>query len=102
MASEQSRSASRPATSCAKRLHTLTHIVDRLGLGVRAQALAVGCGAQLAQRVLRGLRLPGDGRRCLGGYGQNRARAQGRNRGAIGEGIEGLAEFHAMPVLELP
>jgi SAM-dependent methyltransferase len=83
-------------------LRTFTHIVDRLGLGVRAQVLDVGCGPGWLSEFLA---------RC--GYwvtgvdvSEDMVRIARERIAAIeepiGEGIEALAEFHAMPVLEMP
>jgi SAM-dependent methyltransferase len=83
-------------------LRTFTHIVDHLGLGVRAQVLDVGCGPGWLSEFLA---------RC--GYwvtgvdvSKDMVRIARERIAAIeepiGEGIEALAEFHAMPVLELP
>jgi SAM-dependent methyltransferase len=83
-------------------LRTFTHIVDHLGLGVRAQVLDVGCGPGWLSEFLA---------RC--GYwvtgvdvSEDMVRIARERIAAIeepiGEGIEALAEFHAMPVLELP
>jgi SAM-dependent methyltransferase len=83
-------------------LRTFTHIVDRLGLGVRAQVLDVGCGPGWLSEFLA---------RC--GYwvtgvdvSEDMVRIARERIEAIdapiGEGIEALAEFHAMAVLELP
>jgi SAM-dependent methyltransferase len=83
-------------------LRTFTHIVDRLGLGVRAQVLDLGCGPGWLSEFLA---------RC--GYwvtgvdvSEDMVRIARERIAAIeepiGEGIEALAEFHAMPVLELP
>jgi SAM-dependent methyltransferase len=82
-------------------LRTFTHIVDQLGLGVRAQVLDVGCGPGWLSEFLA---------RC--GYwvtgvdvSEDMVRIARERIAAIeepiGEGIEALAEFHAMPVLEL-
>jgi SAM-dependent methyltransferase len=83
-------------------LRTFTHIVDRLGLGIRAQVLDVGCGPGWLSEFLA---------RC--GYwvtgvdvSEDMVRIARKRIAAIeepiGEGIEALAEFHAMPVLEMP
>jgi SAM-dependent methyltransferase len=83
-------------------MRTFTHIVDRLGLGVRAQVLDVGCGPGWLSDFLA---------RC--GYwvtgvdvSEDMVRIARERIAAIeepiGPGIEALAEFHAMPVLELP
>jgi SAM-dependent methyltransferase len=83
-------------------LRTFTHIVDRLGLGVRAQVLDVGCGPGWLSDFLA---------RC--GYwvtgvdvSEDMVRIARERIAAIdepiGEGIQALAEFHAMPVREMP
>jgi SAM-dependent methyltransferase len=83
-------------------LRTFTHIIDRLDLGVRAQVLDVGCGPGWLSEFLA---------RC--GYwvtgidvSEDMVRIARERIAAIdepiGEGIDALAEFHAMPVLELP
>lgn len=83
-------------------LRTFVHIVDRLGLGVRAQVLDVGCGPGWLSEFLA---------RC--GYSvtgvdvsEDMVRIARERIAAIdepiGDGIEALAEFHAMPVLDLP
>jgi SAM-dependent methyltransferase len=82
-------------------LRTFTHIVDHLGLGVRAQVLDVGCGPGWLSEFLA---------RC--GYwvtgvdvSEDMVRIARERIAAlepIGEDIEALAEFHAMPVLEMP
>ena len=83
-------------------LRTFAHIVDRLGLGLRAQVLDVGCGPGWLSEFLA---------RC--GYwvtgvdvSEDMVRIARERVAAIeepiGDGIEALAEFHAMPVRELP
>jgi SAM-dependent methyltransferase len=83
-------------------LRTFTHIVDHLGLGVRAQVLDVGCGPGWLSEFLA---------RC--GYwvtgvdvSEDMVRIARERIAAIeepiGPGIKALAEFHAMPVLDLP
>jgi SAM-dependent methyltransferase len=83
-------------------LRTFTHIVDHLGLGVRAQVLDVGCGpGWLSEFLARcgywvtGVDVSEDMVRIA------RDRIDGIDE-PIGEGIKALAEFHAMAVLELP
>jgi len=83
-------------------LRTFAHIVERLGLGLRAQVLDVGCGPGWLSEFLA---------RC--GYWVTgvdisedmveiaRERVAGIDR-PIGENIEPVAEFHAMPVREMP
>jgi SAM-dependent methyltransferase len=83
-------------------LRTFAHIVEQLGLGLRAQMLDVGCGPGWLSEFLA---------RC--GYWVTgidisedmvqiaRERIDAIDR-PIGEGIGAVAEFHAMPVRELP
>ena len=83
-------------------LRTFSHIVGRLGLGLRAQVLDVGCGPGWLSEFLA---------RC--GYSvtgvdvsEDMVRIARERIAAIeepvGAGIDALAEFHAMPVLKLP
>jgi SAM-dependent methyltransferase len=83
-------------------LRTFTHIVDRLGLGVRSQVLDVGCGPGWLSEFLA---------RC--GYwvtgvdvSEDMVRIARERIAAIeepiGEGIEALAEFHVMGARDLP
>ena len=83
-------------------LRTFAHIVEQLGLGLRAQVLDVGCGPGWLSEFLA---------RC--GYWVTgidisedmveiaRERVDDIDR-PIGENIAPVAEFHAMPVQELP
>jgi SAM-dependent methyltransferase len=91
-----------PNFELATCLRTFAHIVEHLGLGLRAQVLDVGCGPGWLSEYLA---------RC--GYwvtGVDISEdmvdiARGRVAaipGLIGEGVEPQAEFHAMPVRELP
>jgi SAM-dependent methyltransferase len=82
-------------------LRVFVHIVERLGLGYRAAVLDVGCGPGWLSELLA---------RC--GYSVTGvdisedmvriARERIAALGEIGPDIEPIAEFHAMPVLELP
>jgi SAM-dependent methyltransferase len=82
-------------------LRTFAHVVQLLQLGLRAEVLDVGCGPGWLSELLA---------RC--GYSVTGidispdmveiARERIAALGDIGEGIEAQAEFHAMPVRELP
>ena len=82
-------------------LRTFAHLVQLLQLGLRAEVLDVGCGPGWLSELLA---------RC--GYSVTGidispdmveiARERIAALGEIGEGIEAQAEFHALPVRELP
>ena len=83
-------------------LRTFAHIVEQLGLGLRAQVLDVGCGpGWLSEFLARcGYWVTGiDISEDMVEIARERVAAIDR---PIGEGIEPVAEFHAMPVRELP
>jgi SAM-dependent methyltransferase len=91
-----------PGRELVECLRVFSHIVSRLDLGVRAQVLDVGCGPGWLSEFLA---------RC--GYAVTGVDVSedmveiARKRIAaidapIGQGVEPLAEFHAMPVLDLP
>ena len=83
-------------------LRTFAHIVEQLGLGLRAQVLDVGCGpGWLSEFLARcGYWVTGiDISEDMVAIARERVAAIER---PIGEGIEPVAEFHAMPVRELP
>jgi len=91
-----------PSFELALCFRTFAHLVERLGLGVRAQILDVGCGPGWLSEYLA---------RC--GYwvtgvdvSEDMVRIA-RERVAkvespVGMDLEPLAEFHAMPALEIP
>jgi SAM-dependent methyltransferase len=83
-------------------LRTFAHVVEQLGLSLRAQVLDLGCGPGWLSEFLA---------RC--GYwvtgvdvSEDMVRIARERVAAvtqpIGEGIEALAEFHAMSVSEMP
>jgi SAM-dependent methyltransferase len=82
-------------------LRTFAHVVQLLQLGLRAEVLDVGCGPGWLSELLA---------RC--GYSVTGidispdmveiARDRIAALGEVGKGIEARAEFHAMPVRELP
>jgi SAM-dependent methyltransferase len=91
-----------PNEELARCLHTFAHVVDLLQLGVRAQVLDVGCGPGWLSEFLA---------RC--GYWVTGVDISpdmveiARQRiaaipGEVGQGLEPLAEFHALPVREMP
>jgi SAM-dependent methyltransferase len=91
-----------PSFELAACLHTFAHIVDRLELGVRAQVLDLGCGpGWLSEYLARcGYWVTGvDISEEMIAIARERYEAIG---GEVGEGLEPKAEFHALPVRELP
>ena len=91
-----------PSFELATCLRTFAHIVDQLTLGLRAQVLDVGCGPGWMSEYLA---------RC--GYWVTgidisedmveiaRLRVA-QISGQVGDGIDPHAEFHAMPVRDMP
>jgi SAM-dependent methyltransferase len=91
-----------PTRELVECLRVFSHIVARLGLGVRAQVLDVGCGpGWLSEFLARcGYSVTGiDVSEDMVAIARERIEAI---EGPVGEGVEPLAEFHAMPVLEMP
>jgi SAM-dependent methyltransferase len=91
-----------PSRELVHCLRVFAHIVERLGLGLRAQVLDVGCGpGWLSEYLARcgywvtGIDVSEDMVRIA------RERV-GKIENPIGEGVEALAEFHVMDVSELP
>jgi SAM-dependent methyltransferase len=90
-----------PGAELARCLRTFAHLVELLQLGLRAQVLDVGCGPGWLSEFLA---------RC--GYSVTGvdispdmveiARGRVAALGEIGEGLEAQAEFHALPVREMP
>jgi SAM-dependent methyltransferase len=82
-------------------LRTFSHVVDALGLGLRAKILDVGCGpGWLSEFLARsGYDVTGiDVSEDMVEIARERIAALG----PVGEDLEARGEFHAMPVLELP
>jgi len=91
-----------PSYELAECLRTFAHVVEQLGLGVRAQVLDVGCGPGWLSELLA---------RC--GYWVTgvdisddmveiaRLRVE-RIPEQVAEGLDPVAEFHAMPVRDMP
>jgi SAM-dependent methyltransferase len=91
-----------PSYELLECLRTFSHAVDQLGLDLRAQVLDVGCGpGWLSEFLARcGYWVTGvDVSRDMVEIARERL---GKIREPVGEGIGALAEFHALPVLELP
>jgi SAM-dependent methyltransferase len=91
-----------PGHELRESLHTFAHLVDQLGLGVRAQVLDVGCGpGWLSEFLARcGYWVTGvDVSEAMVGIARERIAAIDE---PVGIDIEALAEFHAMPVREMP
>ena len=89
-----------PSYELRECLLTFTHIVDRLGLGVRprsSMSAAVPAGRASSSRVAAAGSPASTSPRTV----RIAARIDAIEE-PIGEGIEALAEFHAIPVLELP
>jgi SAM-dependent methyltransferase len=92
-----------PKDELARCLHTFAHVVDRLNLGLRSRVLDVGCGpgwlSELLARcgyLVTGIDISPDMVRIA----EERIATIPR---PVGEGIdEPTAEFHAVPVRELP
>ena len=90
-----------PNAELMRCLRTFAHVVELLQLGFRAEVLDVGCGPGWLSELLA---------RC--GYSVTGidispdmieiARERVAALGEIGEGMEARAEFHALPVRELP
>ena len=91
-----------PSYELGQCLRTFSHVVERLGLGVRAQVLDVGCGPGWLSELLA---------RC--GYwvtgvdiSEDMVRVARERLEAIdqpvAEGMSAMAEFHAMPVQDMP
>jgi SAM-dependent methyltransferase len=91
-----------PGRELLECLRTFSHIVDRLNLGLRAQVLDVGCGPGWLSELLArcGYSVTGvDVSEDMVKIARDRI---GSIEKPIGDGIEALAEFHAMPVLQMP
>jgi SAM-dependent methyltransferase len=91
-----------PSFELATCLRTFAHIVDHLKLGLRAQVLDVGCGPGWMSEYLArcGYWVTGiDISEDMVEIARSRVAAI---PGQVGEGIEPIAEFHAMPVREMP
>jgi SAM-dependent methyltransferase len=91
-----------PNEELAPAFHTFAHIVEQLQLGLRAQVLDVGCGpGWLSEFLVRcGYWVTGiDVSEDMVEIARERIAALDT---PISESVEPLAEFHAMPVRDLP
>jgi SAM-dependent methyltransferase len=91
-----------PGHELGECLRTFAHIVDRLALGLRSQVLDVGCGpGWLSEFLARcGYWVTGvDVSEDMVKVARDRVAAIQK---PVGDGIEALAEFHAMPVRDMP
>jgi SAM-dependent methyltransferase len=91
-----------PNEELAQCLRTFAHVIELLQLGLRAQVLDVGCGPGWMSEFLArcgywvtGVDISPD----MTEIARERVEAIA---GPVGEGLEPLAEFHAMPVREMP
>jgi SAM-dependent methyltransferase len=91
-----------PNHELAQCLRTFAHVIELLQLGLRSQVLDVGCGPGWMSEFLArcgywvtGVDISADMTEIA------RARVDAID-GPVGEGIEPLAEFYAMPVREMP
>jgi SAM-dependent methyltransferase len=83
-------------------LRTFSHAVDRLGLDLRAQVLDVGCGPGWLSEFLARCGYWVTGVDVSEDMVEIARERLAKIREPVGEGIEALAEFHALPILELP
>jgi SAM-dependent methyltransferase len=91
-----------PNFELATCLRTFAHVVEQLGLGLRAQVLDVGCGPGWMSEYLArcGYWVTGiDISEDMVEIARSRVAAIS---GQVSEGVEPVAEFHAMPVREMP
>jgi SAM-dependent methyltransferase len=91
-----------PNQELAQCLRTFAHVIELLQLGLRAQVLDLGCGPGWMSEFLArcgywvtGVDISPD----MTAIARERVEAIA---GPVGEGLEPLAEFHAMPVREMP
>jgi SAM-dependent methyltransferase len=91
-----------PGRELPECLRIFAHIVDRLALGLRSQVLDVGCGpGWLSEFLARcGYWVTGiDVSEDMVKVARDRVSAIEK---AVGDGIEALAEFHTMPIRDVP
>ena len=91
-----------PNFELATCLRTFAHIVEQLGLGLRAQVLDVGCGPGWMSEFLARCGYWVTGIDISEDMVEIARMRVARIPEQVGEGIDPLAEFHAMPVREMP
>src|SRR6266700_790541 len=91
-----------PSFELATCLRTFAHLVDYLGLGMRAQTLDVGCGPGWMSEFLARCGYWVTGIDISEDMVEIARMRVARIPEQVGEGIDPVAEFHAMPVQEMP
>ena len=91
-----------PNFELATCLRTFAHVVEQLGLGLRAQVLDVGCGPGWMSEFLARCGYWVTGIDISEDMVEIARMRVARIPEQVGEGIDPVAEFHAMPVREMP
>jgi SAM-dependent methyltransferase len=91
-----------PGRELRECLHTFAHMIERLDLGLRAQVLDVGCGPGWLSEFLARCGYWVTGVDVSEDMVEIARKRLASVREPIGEGLEVVAEFHALPVRELP
>jgi len=91
-----------PNFELATCLRTFAHVVEHLGLGLRAQVLDVGCGPGWMSEFLARCGYWVTGIDISADMVEIARLRVSRIPEQVGDGIDPVAEFHAMPVREMP
>jgi SAM-dependent methyltransferase len=91
-----------PNFELATCLRTFAHVVEQLGLGLRAQVLDVGCGPGWMSEFLARCGYWVTGIDISEDMVEIARMRVARIPEQVGEGIDPVAEFHAMPVRQMP
>jgi SAM-dependent methyltransferase len=91
-----------PNFELATCLRTFAHVVEQLGLGLRAQVLDVGCGPGWMSEFLARCGYWVTGIDISEDMVEIARMRVARIPEQVGEAIDPVAEFHAMPVQEMP
>ena len=91
-----------PNEELARCLRTFAHVVELMQLGLRAQVLDVGCGPGWLSELLARCGYWVTGVDISPDMVEIARRRVDAIQGPIGEELEPLAEFHALPVREMP